>query len=233
MNDKWTKQRYQEYLENLNSYKDENYKKFQQKLITTTYPIIGVRIPFLKKIAKKISKSDVISFLTLTTDSSYEEILIEGLVISELKDRDIFFKYFKDYILKIDNWAICDTVCANSKIVGKNQEYFFSEIQDLALSNHEFIARVGIVLLMNYYLNDYLIEVLELMNNIKKNDYYIEMGIAWLLSVALVKDYDKVLSYLKKNSLSKFVHNKTIQKARESFRISQEQKDELNQLKRK
>ena len=113
----WNKTTYQEYLNYLNSISEEEYKNFHSKLCFTKYQILGIRVPIMRKIAKNISKSNIEEFLKLCGNTYYEEVFIEGLVISNIKDEDIFIKYFSNYINKIDNWGICDTFCNSLKII--------------------------------------------------------------------------------------------------------------------
>ena len=218
-----------ELIKYLDSIKDDEYRKFNEKIIKTNN-IIGIRIPVLKKIAKEISKLDYLTFIKNNKHKYYKEIILHGLVISYLKDYDISIKLFDEYINYVDSWATCDIVVANFKIVSKNLDKYLIKIKEYLKSNKPFIKRVGIVSLF-YYLNDeYIDEVLDMVNCIKSDEYYVKMAIAWLISICLIKYYDKTLLFLKNCNLDDWTYNKTLQKAIESYRIKN--KDYLRKLKR-
>lgn len=211
----------------------EDFKRFSERLIFTKYKMIGVKVPTLRKIAKEISKTDIDSFLSIVKSDTYEEVMIEGLVISYIKDVDINIEYFNKFIKKIDNWSICDVCISSMKIVKKERKVFFKYIKKYLKSNDEFIIRVGIILLLDYYIDDdYIDLIFELIDNINSSKYYVNMAIAWLVSVCFVKEKDKTISYLKNNNLDKFTYNKAIQKIIESKRVSLEDKNILRQMKR-
>ncbi len=220
-------------IKKLKQEKDLKYKEFNQKIISTKYEMIGVRTPILRHLAKEISNDDYKSFLDNVEDNYYEEVLLEGLVISNIKEITDSNKYFDKFIKKIDNWAICDMVVSSMKIVSKNKEFYLKKIKDYLKAKDEYIVRVGIILLLDYYLEEkYLEEVFSLIDNIKREEYYINMACAWLLSIALIKYKDKTLKYLKTCHLDDFTYNKALQKARESLRVSKEDKKYYQSLKR-
>ena len=221
-------------IKKLKENKDSKYKEFNSKIISTKYPMIGVKTQVLKNIAKEISKKDYKTFLQNKNTDYYETVLIEGFVISNIKDIKEMLTYFDKFIKKIDNWAICDMTVSSMKIVKKNKDIFKDKIKEYLNSKEEFIVRVGIILLLDYYLEEeYLDEVFSLIDNIKREEYYINMAIAWLISIALIKYKDKTLKYLKVCNLDDFTYNKALQKARESTRISKEDKEYYQKLKRK
>ena len=218
-----------ELIKYLYSIKDDEYRKFNEKIIKTNN-IIGVRLPILKKMAKEISKLDYLTFIKNNKHKNYEEIMLHGLVITYLKDYDVSIELFDDYINYIDSWATCDSVVLNYKIINKNLDKYFIKIKEYLKSCKPFIKRVGIVSLF-YYLNDkYIDEVLEMINYIKDDEYYVKMAIAWLISICLIKYYDKTLIFLKNCNLDDWTYNKSLQKAIESYRIKN--KDYLRSLKR-
>ena len=232
MKEKWTIQKYQQYLAKLASYQEEAFCSFQKKLIPTKDPILGVRTPILQKFAKEIAKTDVISFLESVTDTYYEEKVIEGMVIATLRDQKLFAKYFDRFIPKVDNWATCDLCCARFKIIARYKEAFYPQIKELVQSKEEFKSRIGLVLLMNYYLDEDLSKIFSLIEQMKTNGYYAQMAASWLLSVAFVKQYNQTYTYLKENRLPKEIHNKAISKANDSYRLTPSQKQALKQIKR-
>ena len=230
----WNDLNYKKLVTYLNNLSDNNYKKFNKKLITTKYKMIGIRVPIIRNIAKKISKTDIISFLNIVKSNSYEEVLLEGIVISYIKDIDISIKYFNRFIKKIDNWALCDISISSMKIVNNYKDKYFIQIKKYLNSKDEFIVRVGIVLLLNYYIDSkYIDSIFILIDNINREEYYINMAIAWLVSICFIKYRKKTYNYLKRNKLNKFTYNKSIQKIIESYRVSNEDKIILKKMKRR
>ena len=230
----WNKETYQEYINYLISIKEDKYKEFHSKLCFTKYEILGIRLPIIRKIAKQISKTNYEDFLKLTKSKYYEEVLIEGLVISTIKDESIFDKYFNKYITKIDNWGICDSFCNSLNIVTKNPINYFNLCKELSLSNEEFISRVGLIIILNYFIKqEYLKDIFNILDSITSDKYYINMAQAWLICELYIYYPQETEKYLKNNKLNNFTHNKSISKIRESYRIPKETKDYLNTLKRK
>lgn len=230
----WNQQTYQEYLTYLQSFSDHEYKVFSEKLYTTKYEVLGVRIPTLRKIAKQIAKTNSLDFLTLCGSQTFEEVLIEGLVIAHSKEEAVFDMYFKAYVMKIDNWALCDTFCNSLKIINKNPNKYFKIATKLTKDKAEFVCRVGLVILLNFFVKEaYLEDIFAILDSIKSDKYYINMAEAWLLCEVYIYYPQETATYLKKNQLNKFTHNKAISKIRESYRVSKEKKDYVNTLKRK
>ena len=233
LNNIWDEVQYNKLINYLNNIVEEKYKDFNSKLVLTKYKMYGIKVPILRDIAKKISKTNIISFLDIVKSNSYEEVMIEGLVISYIKEVDLCIKYFNKFINKIDNWAICDTCISSMKIVNKNKELFLKQIKKYIKSKNEYVVRVGVVLLLNYYIEDSYIDlVFDIINSINREDYYINMAIAWLVSVCFVKYRNKTFKYLNDNKLNRFTYNKSIQKIIESYRVSLEDKEILRSMKR-
>lgn len=233
LNNTWDEVQYNKLINYLNNIGEEKYKDFNSKLVLTKYKMYGIKVPILRDIAKKISKTNIISFLDIVKSNSYEEVMIEGLVISYIKEVDLCVKYFNKFINKIDNWAICDTCISSMKIVNKNKELFLKQIKKYIESKNEYVVRVGVVLLLNYYIEDSYIDlVFDIIDSINREDYYINMAIAWLVSVCFVKYRNKTFKYLNDNKLNRFTYNKSIQKIIESYRVSLEDKEILRSMKR-
>lgn len=209
--------------------KDDKYKEFSEKLIKTKYPLIGVRIPTLKRIAKKINKED----LLFSGDCYFEEIMIEGLKIGYLTDIVEIIEKLKNFVCKIDDWSVCDSCCANLKIVNKRKKEMWDFITSFKNSDKEFEVRFMVVMMMQYYLCDeYIDEVFEIINNNRCDLYYANMAISWLICESLVKYEEKTINYLNECNLNDFVFNKAISKACESYRVSNELKEVLRKMKR-
>lgn len=219
----------------LNKYSELKYKKFSSSLIPGTCNILGVRIPNLRKIAKIITQDDWQKFLNDYKEDFMEETMLKGLVITYLKeDFDTMLELVSDFSGKINNWAVCDTFCMGLKFVNKNKAIVFDFLQPYLKSKKEYKIRFGVVALLAHFIDDdYIDKVLEILFNLKSDDYYAQMGIAWAISVCYVKYPLKTLPYIENNTLDDFTHNKAISKIIESYRVSKGDKDKLRALKRK
>ena len=222
---------YDDFLNVLYLNQDFKYKEFHGKLILDSN-LIGVRTPILKKIAHFISKSDYNNFILNNKHKLYEEKLVHGLLIGYLKlDFYEIIKLLNDFTIYIDNWAICDLTASNLKIFSKNLDEGFTIIKDYLNNPNTWINRFGYVLLLDYYINDkYIDEILELCKQYK-DEYYIKMSIAWLLSMCYLKYNDKTIKFLKQRYLDNWTNNKTIQKIIESKRVSNGEREILKAMK--
>lgn len=228
----WNKDTYNQYILYLKSISEYDYKKFSEKLIQSKYEILGVRLPKLRNIAKKISKTNYNDFFRYINDNYYEEVMIEGFVISYIKDEELFDKYFNKHIKKIDNWSLCDSFCNSIKIV-KGKDKYFNIFKDLVKTNKEYQVRVGLIGILNHFINDkYINEIFDILDNIKLDTYYVNMASSWLLCECFIKFRDKTLEYMKSSKLNDFSFNKGIQKCTESYRITKDDKDYLRSIKR-
>lgn len=223
----WCQEDYKEFLSYLKSLGEENYKEFSKKLTPTKYEILGIRVPLQRKIAKEIQKGNAKSFLKFCDSTYFEEINIEGFVIANLPPEEIEI-YFDTYLEKIDNWATCDGFCNSMKNIKKEKEKYLEKIEKLLKESHPFKVRVGLVLLLSYYVEEkYIKEILTLVDKINREEYYINMAIAWLVAECFIKYPNVTMPYLKENHFSPFTQNKTISKIRDSYRVSKEIKEEL------
>ena len=232
--DHWNQADYQALTAHLISLKDPAYQDFHQKLIPEIKNFIGVRTPLVKALAKEISKGNVESFLQVSQNDYYEQTMLEGLVIGTAKcDFDTFWERVFHFTPKIDNWAVNDSFCAAAKMVGKHRSENLPQVDKLLLDENPWCVRAGLVLLLNYYiLEEWIDEVLLRCTYPLPDDYYVKMGLAWLLSVCYIKFEDKTLAFLKDSPLDDFTYNKTLQKIIESNRISKEKKEEIKKMKR-
>ena len=214
---------------------DKNYKEFQSSLCPGTDNIIGVGVPLLRNYAKELSKKyEIEELLNMIDNEYYEEIMLQGMLIGLIKD-DIkcVQNHIEKFVTKIDNWAICDVFCAGLKITKKYKKEMWDFLQKYLQSSKEFEIRFGVVMILDYYIEkEYLNQDFKIFDSISNKDYYAQMAIAWAISVACIKFYDKTIKYLEKNKLDKFTYNKAIQKAIESYRITDEQKEELRKMKK-
>ncbi len=231
----WNQKKYSELLKYLESKKDITYQEFQGNLGISKDYLIGVKTPILKKVAKEISKTDYQSFLIYNTHKTYEEILLHGLLIGYLQeDFSVVQELFWQYLPYIDNWALCDLTCSNMKIWYKYQEEGLIFVKRCLKQKNKWYQRVGFVLLLDYYVNNYYIDaILTICNNHKTEEYYVQMAMAWLLSICYLKEKEKTRAFLKENQLDAWIQNKTIQKIRESRQIGKEEKEEVLVWKKK
>lgn len=214
--------------------RDEKYRDFHSKLIPSVEPcrIIGVRTPVLRKLSGELIKEgSAEEFIKELPHYYYEENNLHAFIICEMKDIDKLISEIDRLLPVVDNWATCDSI--RPKIFNKNPE----KVRDAALlwmkSDKEYTVRFGIECMMVYFLDDNFEEqFLRIVSEIKSEKYYINMMIAWYFATALSQQWEATLPYLEKGLLSQWVHNKTISKANESFRISDERKKYLKTLKK-
>lgn len=217
------------------SLQDKEYMKFSSKL-TPNVPedtIIGVRIPEIRKLAKKLVKNNEYEdFLKELPHKYYDENLLHGAIISESKNFEKCIKLLDNFLPFVDNWAVCDTI--SPKIFKKHKKELIEKIKEWSQSDKTYTCRFGVEMLMTHFLDeDFKKEYLEMVANIHSEEYYVKMVIAWFFATALTKQWDYAVIYLENNRLDVWVHNKTIQKARESLRILEDKKGYLKGLKRK
>ena len=230
----WNEESYAIFVSDLKSLADEKYKKFQSNLVPNIDNILGIRVPMLRSIGKDISKGDWKDFFKVCQDNYYEEIMIQGFVLNNVNtDLDEIIKYMDRFVVKINNWAACDTFCSGMKIVKKNKEYFFPYINTLLSSNEEYSIRTGLVLLLAHYINDeYLDKIFAISNAIKHENYYVKMANAWLIASCFSKYRDKTMNFINNNCLDNWTHNKSIQKIIESKTTTDDEKIILKKLKK-
>ncbi len=228
----------EEIRNSLKELKDEKYKEFNKGLCPdTNKEMLGIRIPILRKLAQKIVKEGNWEEFVKNEDTIYfEEVLLQGLIIGysklQLKEK---FEYIKLFVPRIDSWAINDTFVPTLKIKEKDLKEYWDFILPYTKSNKEFEIRFAVISMLDYFIIDeYVDKVIDILNNINHDGYYVKMGVAWTLAEVGIKYNDKAMKFLKEeNDLDKFTYNKTLQKMIESFRIDTNQKDTLRRMKRK
>ena len=215
--------------ERLLSYQDETYKEFQSKLVPNIdkETIIGVRTPQIRSIVKEIFGTEEANiFLKTLPHQYYEENLVHIFLVSKIKDYDECVKEIERFLPYIDCWPVCDQ--ATPLVFKKNHDKLLPYIKKWIKSNKVYTARFGIRMLMNEFLNDDFKEkYLELVSSKKGEDYYLKMMIAWFFATALAKQYNATIKYIENKCLDPWIHKKTIQKAIESYRVSDEHKEYL------
>ena len=211
------------------------YKEFICKLIPTVKPetVIGVRSPELRKFARDFSKTpEALKFLKILPHTYYEENNLHGFLIETIADYDSAVAAVDAFLPYIDNWATCDLM--SPKVFNKNLPALYDKIKVWLKSDRTYTVRFGIGMLMSFFLGgNFRPEMLGLAAGVQSEEYYVNMMTAWYFATALAKQYDAALPYLQEQRLSKWTHNKAIQKAIESYRIGDEAKAYLRTLKRK
>lgn len=215
--------------ERLLSYQDEDYKEFQSKLVPNIdkETIIGVRTPQIRGIVKEIfGTEEATIFLQTLPHQYYEENLIHFFLISKIKNFNECVREVERFLPYINCWPVCDQ--ATPLVFKKNHDTLLPLIKKWIKSEHVYTARFGIRMLMNEFLNDdFKDEYLELVSSKSGDDYYLRMMIAWFFATALAKQYDATIKYIENRCLDPWIHKKTIQKAIESYRVSDEHKEYL------
>ena len=221
-------------ISSLFALQDIKYKEFDQKLIPTVDPstVIGVRKPDLRKLAKELFKeSRYEAFLSTLPHRYHEENFIHAMLIEQMKDFSIAIEETERFLPYITNWEVCDSF--SPKCFKKNKAFLLERIQQWLVSSDEYTVRFAVKMLMTHFLDDgFSKEYLNLVACVSSEEYYVMMMQAWYFATALAKQYSETVSLLESNVLPVWVHNKTIQKAVESYRISDEQKRYLRTLKR-
>ena len=209
--------------------KDDKYKEFQAKLVPNipAETIIGVRTPKMREVAKEVFKSEIRDeFLNELPHKYYEENLVHFFVIALIKDFDECVEAVDKFLPYVDCWPVSDQ--ASPKCFKKNHDKLLAYIKKWLKSDHVYTARFSIRMLMNEYLGeDFKEEYLELVASKKGEDYYLKMMVAWYFATALAKQYDASVKYIEDRKLNEWVHKKAIQKAVESFRVTDKHKEYL------
>lgn len=215
------------------SQQDIKYRNFTLPLIPNIEEktFIGVRLPVIKKYAKDLSEKDRLEFLNDLPHQYHEENILHAFVLSTIKDYEIFINLVNDFLPYVSNWSVCDTIC--NKNLTKYRPQLIKEIYKWLKSDEPYRVRYAVKCLMNYYLSEnFKEEHLARVREIKLDDYYVEMMIAWYLATGLAKNYEPFVKAIEENWFRKSIHNKAIQKAVESYRVSDVHKQYLKKLKK-
>jgi len=223
----------EEIRKELNRLQDLRYRDLQIRIIPTVRPetIIGVRTPELRRMAKQFSGSEEINtFLNDLPHSYFEENQLHAFILSGMKDYAECVRELNRFLPYVDNWATCDQM--SPRVFRKHRKELQREIMQWIRSDETYTIRFGVGMLMEHYLDeDFDIAYPENVSSLRSEEYYVNMMIAWYFATALAKQYETVLPYLENRRLDAWTHNKTIQKAVESYRITPEQKAYLKTLK--
>ncbi len=215
-----------EIRDKLLSMADEKYKEFQCTLMPTVDrdTVIGVRTPMLRELARELSRDkETEVFLNALPHRYYEENNLHAYIIEYTKDISLCYERIEKFLPYVDNWATCDGMCPRS--IGRGKERLYINAKRWAESGKCYTARFGIKCFMSFFLGEWFSnEILEIVCNIKSGEYYVNMMRAWFFATALAKQYDATLPYIMGRRLDVFTHNKAIQKAIESYRVTEEHK---------
>lgn len=219
--------------EELFSMQDLSYREFHSRLMPDVEKdtVIGIRVPVLRKYVKELAKDPEIGgFLEDLPHRYYEENNVHGFLIQQMKEYGQCMEELEKFLPYINNWATCDMT--SPKVFKKHKEELLEAVRRWIVSDHVYTVRYGIGMLMQYYLDeDFREEYPQMVSEIRSEEYYVNMMIAWYFATALAKQYETILPYIEKQKLDVWTHNKTIQKACESYRITPEQKAYLRTLK--
>ena len=223
----------EEYIEGrLFELRDPGYREFHSRLMPTIdkETIIGVRTPQLRKLAKEFGRMpESVEFLKKLPHRYYEENNLHGLLIETIRDYEECLQAVNVFLPYIDNWATCDML--SPKVFGRHLAELLPQVKAWIDSGKTYTVRFGIGMLMRFYLDEeFSVDYARLVADVKSDEYYVNMMVAWYFATALAKQYEAVLPFLKQHCLAKWTHNKTIQKAVESYRITDEQKVYLKTL---
>lgn len=226
----WNKKDIIEFQEYLISLKNEEKIEWTTNLLKTKLPVLAIKTSYIKNIANEIYKGNYIEFLNYMLWNNYEISAINGFLITKINDFQIMKKYLDIYSSKCDNWASCDLLSFNVK---NKEKQYFDIVLEYIKNEKPFVRRIGMSILFNFINNsDYIDKIFKLLDKFYyEEDYYVNMMNAWLLCECFIKQRDKTLGYIMNNNLNKFTINKAIQKCRESYRVSKEDKEMLLEYK--
>ena len=217
----------------LKKLQDVKYREMQIRIIPTVKPesIIGVRTPELRQIAKQYAQAEEIGvFLKDLPHQCFEENQLHAFILSGMKDYDVCLEELNRFLPYVDNWATCDQM--SPKVFRKHRKELLNSIREWIGSKETYTIRFGIGMLMEHYLDEEFDPAYpEMAAAVRSEEYYVNMMTAWYFATALAKQYDAALPYIEQHRLDDWTHNKAIQKAIESYRITSEQKDYLRTLK--
>ncbi len=220
----------------IESLAEEKYQVFSAALIPNCDNIIGVRIPLLRKLAKDMMKSDpnmALEYFKNSKEIYFEETMLKGFIIGNTKDLDTVLELIPLFVPKITNWSLCDSFCVSLKIAKKHKELFWDFLKSYWQSDKPYHIRFAVVMFLDYYIEEkYLKDLFKIFDQIKNEDYYVKMGVAWAISMCFVSFPEETMEYYKSNNLDDETYNKALQKTRESTKVDSATKELLKSMKR-
>ena len=214
---------------------EEDYRIFSSGLLPDTGNVLGVRLPLLRRMAKKLAKTDWREYLQTAQEEFFEEVMLQGIVIGcaacPIEERLL---HIRDFVPKISNWSVCDSFCTGLKFTKDHKKQVWDFLQPYFYSKQEFAVRFAVVMLLFYYIDeDHIDAVLEILDSIRHEGYYVKMAVAWAVSICYVRLPEHTMPYLSNNHLDDFTYNKALQKITESLQVDQGRKKQIRSMKRK
>ena len=212
---------------------DEKYRLFMMRLIPGHENILGVRTPRLRHLAKQLAKDDWQSYFALNPHEYYEETLLNGLTIGYLTgDAESVLEQVELFLPRIDNWAVCDSFCAGLKIAKTHSDLVWRYVGEKLKSKEAYVLRFSVVMLLDYYIDsEHIVNVLEMLDSVKHEDYYVKMAVSWAVSACYARFPKETMIYLQNNTLDNFTYNKALQKICESLKTDEATKKKLKSMK--
>lgn len=230
----FTSEDYRQLLREFSQQADEKYKAFQQSLVPTSTLSYGIRMPIMRRMGKAIAKEDAPGFLKHSNADSYEEIFLKGLVIAYMEmPMNQKLPHIREYLPLISNWAICDSFSSSFVLKDpKDKELIWDFIRPLFLDEREYFARFAAVMFIFYFVDrEHICEGISFLEKMPQPQYYVQMAVAWAVAECYIKFPEASLPLLQRRTLPPFTQNKSIQKIRDSRRVSRKEKDMLVQYK--
>lgn len=220
--------------EQLEMLSEEKYRCFSASLLPGINNILGVRLPNLRKIAKKIARDDWRTVIGGISHNTFEETMLHGMILGYVKtDTEELLNNIAAFVPFIDNWSVCDSFCIGLKFTCENKQLVWKFLQPYFLSSKEFDIRFGVVMLLDYYIEpDYIDQILPLLDAIKHPGYYAKTAVAWAISMCFVKFPETTMDYLCHNTLDDDTYNRTLSKITESLQVDSETKQKILSMKR-
>lgn len=213
---------------------EEDFREFNKKLMPGTENVLGVRLPVLRKIARSLAKDDFRLYLSGAEGDTHEELMLQGLVIgyANMEDAERML-HLRQFIPKINNWAICDSCCMGYSFMEKDRGTWFPFLREYWKSEREFEIRFAVVALFSHFAEEeYVEQIFQIFSSIQHEGYYVKMAVAWAISVFYIKFKEQTEQFLMENGLDAFTQNKAIQKIRESYRVSKEDKEDVKKFRK-
>ena len=213
--------------------RDENYKRFNERLAVTHYPLVGVRVPTLRTMAKKLIKENKWNEVLVETPQYYEDVQLQSFILAAapmaVNERQ---QQLEAFFPKMDNWQVVDGLCTSLKEVTRYESEYWQWLKTLRISDETFVIRFVVVMYLTYYLGDkYLEDVLTFFETIEHDDYYVKMAVAWALSIAFIKNEEKLTAFFQETNINRWTYNKALQKIIESRQITAEMKQKVRNWK--
>ncbi len=205
---------------------DDKYRLFAQKLLPRNTKMLGVRLPVLRRIAHKVVRGDWQYYLNQLSNDTFEERLLYGMITAyapiKIPEK---IPFIRCYLSKMNNWSLCDSFCASFQLTEQEKTVLLPFIEECLRSADEYVVRFGIVMLLNFYISTDLKRSFDLFQSVTHTGYYVDMAIAWAVSICYIRFPKETQAFLQYNTLNNCAHNKAIQKIRESRCLDKSEKD--------